>query len=53
MDKYTKEKIKAIKNAKTNKELAEIVEEIWENGYDIGEWDGFHNAKFWYSTYYW
>ena len=49
MDNYIKEKIESIKNAKTNEEIAKILDEIWHDGYDIGIWDAdYYYSKFWY-----
>lgn len=38
MDEFTTAKVAAIKAAKTDDELAKIVNEIYNEGYDAGRW---------------
>lgn len=39
MDKYTKKYIRLIKKAESDQELSDIVDKIYTDGFDDGEWE--------------
>ena len=48
MDAYIKRCLKEVKNAKTDEELAKLIDEIFDNGYDLGVSD----THFFYGGYF-